>query len=255
VVNLASFLFEGRKLGFVELAAAVLGEGEELLELPGGEGGVLAGALDFDEGIVVEHGDVHVDMGVDVFEIVEIADWCPVDDADGDGGDLAGEGVGGFFEEADSLCVGDGIGDGDPGAGDGGGAGAAVGLEDVAVDEEGQARAAVGADELLEVDAGAEGAADEALDFNGAAILLRGVPAFSCVGGGGEHAVFSGEPTTGAGAFGAEPRGEVFFEHRGAQDLGVAEGDEDGAAGVPGEVAFYFEGAKVGGGAIVVTFG
>ena len=37
-----------------------------------GEGGVFAGALDFDKAAVAEHGDVHVDVGVDVFLVIEI---------------------------------------------------------------------------------------------------------------------------------------------------------------------------------------
>ena len=254
------FAFEGGGLGFVELLDGGGGEFEHLLELFGGEGGVFAGALDFDEGAVGEHGDVHVDVCFNVFDVVEICDGGSVDDADGDGGDLVGEdpptGLAGlvFGEEFGFLGGGDGVGDGDVGSGDGGGTSATVGLEDVAVDEEGEA-VAVGVLVGFEFYDGAECAADEALDFDGAAVGFGGVAAFTLWGGGGEHGVFGGEPAAAAGAFGFKPGGEVFFDHGGAEDLGFAEGDEDGASGVFGEVALDFEGAELGGGAVVVAGG
>ena len=122
----------------MEFADGAGGEGQHVLELPGGKRGVFAGALHFDKGVVGEHGDVHVDVRVDVFGIIEIDDGHALDDADADGGDLVGQRLGGGGEEAGLAGGGDGVGDGDPGAGDGGGAGAAVGLEHVAIDEEGE---------------------------------------------------------------------------------------------------------------------
>ena len=54
-----------------------------------GEGGVFAGALDFHEAAIGEHGDVHVDVGVDVFDVIEVQHRRAVDDTDADRGDLA----------------------------------------------------------------------------------------------------------------------------------------------------------------------
>ena len=80
---------------------------------------------------------------------------------------------------------------GDPATGDAGAAGAAVGDEYIAVDED---RAL---SELGEVDRLAKGTADEALDLMGATAEL----AANClaigtgVGGAGKHAVLGGDPT------------------------------------------------------------
>src|SRR5262249_36510785 len=153
------------------------------------EGGVFAGALDFDKGVVGEHGDVHIDFGFNIFEVVEVGDDGGFvgagggDDADADGGDLIDEGLGFGREEAFGAGGGDGIGDGDPGAGDGGGARAAVGLEDVAVNEKreaGSGRARKGGGfEFGKVETGAQRAAYEALNFDGAAVGFGGVAAFA----------------------------------------------------------------------------
>src|SRR5271170_5787041 len=90
-MDMGLFAFEGVALGGVEFFDGGGGEVEHFLELFGGEGGVLAGALDFDEGVVGEHGDVHVDVGFDVFDVVEIGDGSAVDDSYADGSDLIGE--------------------------------------------------------------------------------------------------------------------------------------------------------------------
>ena len=125
---------------------------------------------------------------------------------------------------------------GEPAAGDGGGAGAAVGLDDVAVD--GDFAFAEG----VKVGDGAEAAADQAGDFLGASAVEGAFAAAAGVGGGGEHVVFGGDPAA-AGA--AHPAGDVFGDGGGAEDAGVAEGDEDGAGGVHLEAELEGEGAHV----------
>ena len=127
---------------------------------------------------------------------------------------------------------------GDAAAGDGGGAGAAVGLDDVAVDDD--AVFAQGA----EVDGGAQGAADEALDFDGAAALFAaaGFAAHAVAGGAGEHAVFGGDPAL---ALAFEEGWDLVFHAGGADDLGVAEFDEHGAFGVLGVMSCHPDIAKL----------
>jgi hypothetical protein len=77
-----------------------------------------------------------------------------------------------------------------PGAGDRGRAGAAIGLDDVAVDGD------LAFAERFEIDHGAHGAADQALDFQRAAGLLAGggLAAHAVAGGARQHAVFGGHP-------------------------------------------------------------
>src|SRR4029079_13072979 len=133
---------------------------------------------------------------------------------------------------------------GDVGAGDGRGAGAAVGLEDVAVEDDGVLA------EGLVVDDGAQGAADEAGDLVGAAadLCADGFAVAAGVGGAGQHRVFGGDPAF-AAAF--APAGDAFGDGGGAEDLGVAEGDEDGDFGVLAPAAFDGDGAELFGGAAV----
>jgi hypothetical protein len=95
-------------------------------------------------------------------------------------------------------------------AGDGGGARAAVGLQHVAVQVDGALA------QLLEVEHRTHGAADQALDFLGAAALLaaRGFAVAAGVGGARQHAVFGRDPAFAAALFVA---GHFFFHRRGAQ--------------------------------------
>lgn len=158
--------FEGFALEGGEVGAAAGGEVEERVELLAVEGLGLGGALDFDEASVAGADDVHVGLGTHVLLVAQVEERGAVDDADGDGGDGAGERFAAGLDELLALCPGDGVGEGDVRAGDGGGAGAAVGLEDVAVEDDGVLA------ECLVVDDGAQGAADEAGDLVGAAPIL-----------------------------------------------------------------------------------
>src|SRR5262249_57848216 len=82
------------------------------------------------------------------------------------------------------------IDEGDVGAVDGGGAGAAVGFEDVAINAQGAFA------QLLQVDHGAKTAANEALDLDAAAVDLAGtVAGLAGIGTAGEHVVLRGKPS------------------------------------------------------------
>ena len=88
------------------------------------------------------------------------------------------------------LHPGDAVVQRDPGAGDRGGAGAAVGLDHVAIDGD------LPLAERRQVDDGAQAAADQALDLDRAAALLagRGLAPRALRGGARQHAVFGGDP-------------------------------------------------------------
>lgn len=231
---------EGGLLGGEELADAGFGDVEHLGELGAGVGVFFGGGLGFDEAAAGEHDDVHVDGGAGVFFVAEVEEDVAVDDADGGGGDHLGEGCDLEGSGDDELVEGDGEGDG--GSGDGGGAGSAVGLEDVAVEDDGAFA------EGFHIDYGAEGAADEALDLVGAAAYFAafGLACGAGEGGAGEHAVLGGDP---AAAGVAEPAGDALLDGGVAEDAGVAGLDEDGALGGGDVAGGDAEGAELVGGA------
>ena len=119
-----------------------------------------------------------------------------------------------------------------PGARNGGGAGAAIGLDDVAV----QCDLALA--QGLEIDHGAQGAPDKALNFLRPAGLLaaRCLAPPPCVGRARQHAIFGGDPAL---ALAAKPGRKAGFDRGGAQHAGVAEADEAASLGVAGEAGFH----------------
>ncbi len=200
---------------------------EHLGELGAGVGVFFGGGLSFDEAAIGEHDDIHVDGGAGVFFVAEVEEDVSINDADAGGGDHLLEGRGFEGSGGDELIEREG--EGDTGSGDGGGAGSTVGLEDIAVEDDGAFA------EGLHIDDGAEGAADEALDLVGAAADLAalGLAGGAGEGGAGEHTVLGGDP---AAAGVAEPAGDAGFDGGVAEDAGVAGLDEDGALG-GGDVA------------------
>src|SRR5699024_1948085 len=121
------------------------------------------GALHLDEGAGAGDHDVHVGLGADVLAVLEVQQRPAVHDADADGRDGVGQDRAGCGEGGVPLAPGDRVGQGDVGAGDGGGAGAAIGLQDVAVQLDGVLP------QRVEVDHGPQGAPDQPGDLVGAA--------------------------------------------------------------------------------------
>src|SRR5262249_2392071 len=107
----------------------------------------------------------------------------------------------------------------DPRAGDGCGAGAAISLDDVAVDGD------LAFAQRLEIGYRAQAAPDQALNFDSAAILLtgRGLAPRSLERGAGQHAGFGRDP---AARLPLEPGRQPVLERRGHQYVGVAEAHE-----------------------------
>ena len=228
-------------LGGEDLLESDFGEVEELVELGSGVAAAFGGGLGFDEAAVGGHDDIHVDVGLGIFFVAEVEQGASVDDADGDGADhllerglLEGAGFDeGVEGEAEGAC----------GAGNGCGAGSAVGLEDVAVEDN------CSFTKQLHVDDGAQAAADEALDFMGAAADFA---AFAFArgagdGGAGKHGVLGGDPSA-AGV--TEPSGDALLDGGIGQDAGIAEADEDGSFGGLDEAGEELEGAQLVGGAL-----
>ena len=117
-----------------QLGDAPLGEIEQRLELAPGERGVLAGSLHLHESGRIEHHDVRVHLGITVLQIGEIEALLAVDHAHRDRGDELTEGRrhAGLLGQPGAR-----VGQGDAAAGDARRAGAAIGLEHIAVDPDG----------------------------------------------------------------------------------------------------------------------
>src|SRR5206468_3120374 len=109
------------------------------------------------------------------------------------------------------------------GAGDRGGAGAAVCLENIAIDREGALA------EEVKLGDGAERPADETLDFGGAPGTATGLARGAGMSGAGKHAVFGGDP---AGASADGKARQTVLDGDGAEDARLAHVDEGGPLGV-----------------------
>src|SRR5690606_16269615 len=96
--------------------------------------------------------------------------------------------------------------------------------------------------------AGAQRAADQALDLKRAAALFAagGLAVAAGVGGAGQHAVFGGHP---AFALAAQEAGHAVLHAGGAQHPGLAEAHQHRAFGVAGVAAFKAHFAQLAGGA------
>ena len=142
------------------------------------------------------------------------------------------------LEHLARLHPGDAIVQRHPGAGDRRGAGAAVGLDHVAIDGD------LPLAERRQIDDRAQAAPDQALDLDRAAALLagRGLAARALRCGARQHAVFGGDP---AARLAFEPGRQPVLERRRHQHVGVAELHEAGALGVFHHAAFERYGAQL----------
>ena len=134
------------------------------------------------------HHHVHVGVAVGVFGVVEVEHRLAAIHAHRHRTDQFAHRVSREHVARDEA--GERVVDRHAGAGDAGGAGAAVGLQHVAVDED------LALAERVEVDHRAQTAADQALDLLSASALLAacGLAAAAGVGGTRQHAVLGGQP-------------------------------------------------------------
>src|SRR5262249_28646173 len=115
-------------------------------------------------------------------------------------------------------------------------AGAAIGFEDVAIDRNSPFA------EGVQIDDRAEAAADQALNFGGAAVEFAFPFApFARAGAAGEHVVFGRDP---AAAFALHPVGHFFFDAGRAEDGRAAGLNPDAAGRGPRVATFDFDRAK-----------
>ena len=191
---------------------------------------MFAGALNFDEILRILHHHVHVDVGGGVFNVAEVAERVPVDDAYGDGGDAVLQDL--LFDAEACLDFLQGDGEGDETADDACGARAAVRFNYVAVDDD-----CVFA-EGSEVGCSAEGTAHEALNFLGAAACAFAFAFHALARALREEAVFGGNP---AGAAPGEPVGDFRQKCCVADDAGASHFNKDGAVGATDKAGGHLE--------------
>ena len=128
---------------------------------------------------------------------------------------------------------------GHPGTCDGGGTGAAIGLQHIAIERD------LAFTKGRQIDHGAQGAADEALDFLGAAGDLAGggFAAHALARGARQHAIFSRHPAL---ALAFQPWWQALFDGGRAQHMGVAEFHKAGTFGVLGDGTLKADGSELG---------
>ncbi|CAM2158368.1 hypothetical protein PT2222_40276 [Paraburkholderia tropica] len=221
-------------------ADAALREVEQRVEFVARERRAFGRALHFDHAARARHDDVHVGVALRVFGVVEVEHGHAFVDAHRDRRHVVGDRR--ALDAAGREQFRDGVVRRDERARDGGRAGAAVGLQHVAIEVDGACA------ERFEIEHRAHRAADQALDFLGAARLLaaRGFAVAARVRGARQHAVFGGEPAL---ALVAQERRHALRDARGAQHLGVAEFNEHRPFGVLREMAGDADVAKLVGGA------
>ena len=194
----------GGSLREADLVDPAGGEVEERVELTARERRRLGGRLHLDQSPVAGHDDVHVRLGPRVLRVVEVEERDTVDDPDGDCGDRlrqrAGEAEAVERAPRGHVC-----------ARDRGAAGAAVRLEDVAIQPHRPLA------ERLEVDHGARRTADQPLDLDRTPALLAAgsLPLAAVAGRRRQHRVLGRQP---AAALAVEPAWDPVLDRGGAED-------------------------------------
>jgi hypothetical protein len=208
---------------------ALFSKGEERLEFFAAKVVFFAARLNFDKATRTGHDDIHVDLGVAIFGVIQIKYDLIFEEADTDGGDGGTERIGGHAPC--DLQAFNGSAQSEAGSGDGGGTGAAVGRENIAINPE-----ATGS-ECGEIDHGAEATTEETLNLGGTPVdfAARGVASFATGGRSGKHGVFRSEPSP-CDVLIFHPAGNGFVHAGGADHLGFAAAQKDRSDGVGGNI-------------------
>ena len=206
-----------------QLTAARDGQVEQLAEQVAAERLPLGGALDLHEVAAGGADHVHVGLRGHVFLVTQVEPGLAVHDADADRGHRGQQRI--ALGPLAALEPRHRLGQRDIAAGHRRSAGAAVGLQHVAVDDDGVLA------QRLVVDAGPERTADQAGYFLGAAAqaALDRLAVVPGVRGPGQHGVLGGHPAEPAAA---PPARYVLGDARRAQHPGAAEFHQHRALGM-----------------------
>jgi hypothetical protein len=214
-----------------QLTTARDGEVEQLAEQAAAERLLLGGALDLDEVAAGGADHVHVGLRGHVLLVAQVEPGLPVHDADADRRHRGEQRV--ALGPLPFLEPGHGVGQRDVSAGHSRGPGAAVGLEHVAVDDDGVLA------QRLVVHAGPQRPPDQPgyLLSAAAQAALDRLAVTAGVGRPGQHGVLGGHPAEPAAS---PPARHVLGDARRAQHAGTAEFHQHRSLGVvepaPGEL-------------------
>ena len=175
-----------------------------------------------------------------VLGIIQVEQGVAVDDAHGNGGNLARERDALEFSRLDPH--GKGVVQRQPGTGNARRTRAAIGLDHIAVDGNGVLA------ERLHVDDGTQAAADKPLDLHGAALAVGMLALAAFTGRGRQHRIFRRYP---AGLGALAPTRHTLLDGGGAQYARVAELRQARAVGVLHDAAGELNGAQLVCGAAV----
>src|SRR5450830_365622 len=237
---------QGGVLQFEDFVHAFLRQGQHRVQVFRLERRAFGGALDFDETTGAGHDDVQVGLGCRVFQVVQVEHRLALVHAHRYRGDHLLERAT-ALQAATLLDHRQGVDQSNHGAGDGRGAGAAVGLDHIAVDIQGHIA------QLGHVQRGTQRTADQALDLQGPAALLAaaGLTLVTLAGGARQHAVLGGQPTL---ALALEETRYAVLDTDRADHFGITKLDQYGSLGVFGVVAGDADRAKLIGSATTWTF-
>ena len=205
-------------LGVHHGAHARAAQVQKPVQLPVGKGPSLARALQFDELAPLVHHQVHIGLGAAVLLIAQVQHGPSVHHAHADGRHLRDDGI--VLDQPVLHELVNRHHQRHIRARDGRRARAAVGLQNVAVQRDGALA------QKAHVHCLPQRTADQPLNLHAAAILLDPVARLAPPGGCGQHGVFRGHP---AAALAAQERRHALLHAGGADDAGLARGDEAAA--------------------------
>lgn len=211
-----------------ELFDTSASEVQQRIQFAALEGMAFGRTLNLNKAAGVVHHDIHVGFGGRIFGVVEVQHWRAAANADRNRRHVTVNRV--ALEQLAGEQAVDRINQGDIGARDRGRAGAAIGLNDIAVQRD------LALAQRFEIDHGAQAAADQPLDFLGSAGLLATgrLAAHSVVRRARQHAVFGRDP---AAILVAQPGRHTFINRGRAEHAGIAKANQHRAFGVFGEMA------------------
>jgi hypothetical protein len=199
---------------------------------------MFGGRLHLDKMTAAGEDHVHINVGAGILFVAEVEHGDATDDTDAGGGDVISQRQ--LLDRLELNQLFERDGERHKRAGDGGGARAAIGLEDVAIEDHSALS------ESLLIDDGAQSPPHQALNLVRPArrTALVDLARRALAGGAGQHGIFSRDPTL-AGV--AQERGHGFLHAGGAEHLGIADLDQRGSFRGSQKARHEFHGAHVGG--------
>src|SRR5215468_317567 len=218
-----------------ELADALSGESQQRQQLGFGEWCLLRRGLNLDNAAASGENEIRVGVSAGILRVVQIEYRRTRANTTRYCGDVLAQWQG--ANDVPGFHPGEAIMQRHPAARYGGRSGAAVGLNDIAID------GYLALTKRFKIHDGAKAAANKPLDFNSAAALFAGSRFASCPfqGSARQHAIFGRNPAAGLAL---EPGRQAIFERRCHQHMGIAEFHKARAFCIFHDTAFERDGAQ-----------